>query len=88
MQNLQAQLQSRNPVTKDLSLVALMPKWAGTDKATPLHEFFETIESTRRIANWTQEDMIRIATLKLTDVARALYDGTLQLHDHKITGCV
>jgi hypothetical protein len=39
VQNLQAQLQSR-PVTKDLSLAALVPKWAGTDKAVPLHEFF------------------------------------------------
>ena len=41
VQNLQAQLQTRTPVTKDLSLVALVPKWAGTDKAIPLHEFFE-----------------------------------------------
>jgi hypothetical protein len=87
VQNLQAQLQSRNLVTKDFLLVALVPKWAGTDKAIPLHEFFETIEITR-ISNWTQEDMIRIATLKLTDVARAFYDGTIELHDHKITWAV
>jgi len=85
VQNLQVQLQTRTPVTKHLSLVALLPKWAGADKAIPLHEFFETIESTGRIANWTQEDMIRIATLKLTDVARAFYNGTLELHDQKIT---
>ena len=65
--------------------MALVPKWAGTDKAIPLHEFFETIESTGRIANWTQEDMVRIATLKLTDVARAFYNGTLELHDQRIT---
>jgi hypothetical protein len=85
VQNLQAQLQTRSLVTKDLSLVALVPKWAGTDKAISLHEFFETIESTGRIANWTQEDVIRIATLKLTDVARAFYNGTLELHDQRIT---
>jgi len=41
--NLEAQLQTRTPVTKDLSLVALVPKWSGTDKTIPLHEFFETI---------------------------------------------
>jgi len=82
---LQAQLQTRTPVTKDLSLVALVPKWAGTDKTIPLHEFFETIESIGKTANWTQEDIIRIATLKLTDVARAFYKGTLELHDQKIT---
>ena len=85
LQNLQAQLQTRTPVTKDLSLVALVPKWSGTDKAIPLHEFFETIESTGKIGNWTQEDMVRIATLKFTDVARAFYNGTLELHDQRIT---
>jgi hypothetical protein len=53
VQNLQAQLQVRPPVTKELSLVALAPKWAGTDKAVPLNEFFETIESTARIGNWS-----------------------------------
>ena len=79
VQNLQAQLHTRTPVTKDLSLVVLVPKCSGTDKAVPLHEFFETIESTAKIGNWTQEDMVRIATLKLTDVARAFYNGTLDL---------
>ena len=66
VQNFQAQQQSRTPITKDLSLVALVPKWAGTDKAAPLHEFLATLESTARIGNWSQEDMIRIAILKLT----------------------
>ena len=40
VQNLQAQLHTRTPVTKDLSLVALVPKCSCTDKAVPLHEFF------------------------------------------------
>jgi hypothetical protein len=85
VQNLQAQLQTRPPATKDLSLVALVPKWAGTDKAISLKEFFDTIESTARIGNWSNEDMVRIATLKLTDVARTFYNGTLELHDQNIT---
>ena len=85
MQNLQAQLQSRTPATKDLSLVALVPKWGGTDKAVPLKEFFDIIENTARIGNWSNEDMVRIATLKLTDVARTFYNGTLELHDLSIT---
>jgi len=85
VQNLQAQLHTRTPVTKDLSLVALVPKWSGPDKAVPLHEFFKTIESTGKIGNWTQEDVVRIATLKLTDVARAFYNGTLELYDQRIT---
>jgi hypothetical protein len=53
VQNLQAQLQTRTPDTKDLSLVALVPKWSGTDKAIPLQEFFETVERTGKIGNWT-----------------------------------
>jgi hypothetical protein len=46
VQNLQAQIQMRSAATKDLSLVPLVPKWAGTDKTIPLHEFFDTIENT------------------------------------------
>jgi len=85
VQNLQAQLQLRPPATKDLSLVALVPKWGGTDKAVPLKEFFDTIESTARIGNWSNEDMVRIATLKLTDVARTFYNGSLELQNQSIT---
>jgi len=68
-----------------LSLVALVPKWGGTDKAAPLKEFFDTIESTARIGNWSNEDMVRIETLKLTDVARTFYNGSLQLQNQSIT---
>ena len=68
-----------------MSLVALLPKLAGTDKATPLKEFFDTIESTARIGNWSNEDMVRIATLKLTDVPRTFYNGTLELNEQNIT---
>ena len=85
VQNLQVQLQSRPPATKDLSLVALVPKWGGTDKAVPLKEFFDIIESTARTGNWSNEDMVRIATLQLTEVARTFYNGNLELHDQSIT---
>jgi len=64
----------RPPVIKDLSLVALLPKWAGTDKATPLKNFFDSIESTARNGNWSSEEMVRKGTLKLTDVARTFYN--------------
>ena len=85
MKHLQAQSQARTPITKDLSLVALVPKWSGTEKAISLNEFFETIESAGRLGNWLLEDRIRIATLKLTDVARAFYNGTSALHDQRLT---
>ena len=63
LQNLQVQIHTRTLVTKDLSLVALVTKWSGADKAISLHEFFETIERTEKNGNWTQEDIVRIATL-------------------------
>jgi hypothetical protein len=68
-----------------MSLIALVPKWAGTNKAISLKEFFDTIESMARIGNGSSEDMVRIATLRLTDIARTFYNGTLELHDQNIT---
>jgi hypothetical protein len=44
LQNLQTHLQSRQPATKDLSLVSLIPNWAGNYKAGHLQEFFNEIE--------------------------------------------
>jgi hypothetical protein len=85
IQNLQAQLQTRPPVTQDLSLVGIVPEWSGTDKAVPLHEFFEILESTACVGNWGQEDLIRIAAMHLTDVARIFYNGALELHGNDVT---
>jgi hypothetical protein len=73
IQNLQAQLQTRPPVNKDLSLVAMVLKWSGMDKAVPLHKFFEILESTTHVGNWAQDDVIRIAAMRLTDVSRIFY---------------
>jgi hypothetical protein len=70
IQNLQAQLQTRPPVTKEFKLVAMVPKWYSTDMAVPLHEFFEILESTVRIVHWTHDDLVRIAAMRLTDVTR------------------
>jgi hypothetical protein len=49
-----------------------------------LNEFFEIIESNARVGNWSQEDLIRKAAMKLTDVARVFYNATLELHDKDI----
>ena len=50
-----------------------------------MNEFFETIEITARVANWSTEEMVRIAVLKVTDNARSFYNVNLELHDEKIT---
>jgi hypothetical protein len=34
-----------------------IPKWSGSEKTTPL-EFFEAIEGTARIGNWSDIDKI------------------------------
>jgi hypothetical protein len=63
VQHLQSWLQTS---VKNLSLVSLVPKWAGTAKSGPLYEFFESVDSVSRIGNWSDDDMLHIATLKLT----------------------
>jgi hypothetical protein len=80
IQNLQAQLQAGSPVTKDLSLIGMVSKCSGMEKAVPLQEFSEILESTALVGNWAQEDLIRIVAMLLTDVARIFYNGTVELH--------
>jgi hypothetical protein len=52
--------------SEDLSLVSLVPKWGGHDNAVPLAEFFEAIEGTAKIGNWTEADQIQFCVLWLT----------------------
>jgi hypothetical protein len=68
-----------------MTLVAFMSRWAGNHKANPLKEFSEIIESMAKIGNWTLEDKIRVAALKLKDDARASYNGKSELHDSSVT---
>jgi hypothetical protein len=81
----QSQLTTRPTVTKDLSLVGLIPKWSGSEKAAPLTEFFEAIEGTARIGNWSDADKIQVAVLKLTDAAKAYYSSAQELHSSEVT---
>jgi hypothetical protein len=82
MQRLQTQLQASSAATKDLSLVSLVPRWAGT---VPLSEFLESIENVARIGRWMYDDKIRIAILKLSDTARAFFNAHLELHSPDLT---
>jgi hypothetical protein len=86
VQSLQAQLQMRPTATKDLSMVSLIPKWAGNEKAVHLHDFFfEAVEGSARVGNWSDADMIQVAVLKLTDAARAFYSGSSDLSEPNVT---
>jgi hypothetical protein len=85
VQNLQAQLQAKSLVTKDVSVVSLVPKWTGTDKGIPLNEFLEAVERAAWIGNWSDKDKVQVVILRLHENARVSYDGMLELHNTEIT---
>jgi len=79
--NLRAQVSSGRPTApKDLSLISLIPKWSGTQKAISVKEFFELVESSAKIGNWSHFDKIQITVLKLTEIAKAFYSSNPELH--------
>jgi hypothetical protein len=67
--------------TKDLSLVSLVPTWSDSPKAGPLRAFLTSVVTTAEIGSWTDLDKVRIASLKLTETAREVYDATPELQD-------
>jgi hypothetical protein len=75
VQNLHAQLQAKTQATKDLSMVTLINRWSGTDKSQPVNDFFDPIEASARVGNWSDADK-KVCILKLTDAAKAFYNAT------------
>jgi len=52
--NLRVQFSSGTPTApKDLSLISLIRKWSGTEKSVSVTEFFESVESSAIIGNWS-----------------------------------
>ena len=74
----------RRSAAKDLSLINVVPKWGGAENASPIEEFFDIIEGTARIGNWTEADQIQVCALRLTDSAREFYRATPELKDPTI----
>ena len=84
--NMRAQIRSRIPTApKDLSLISLIHKWSGTEKSVTVKEFFESVESSAIIGNWSDFDRIRITVPKLTEVAKAFYSSNPELHSTSIS---
>jgi hypothetical protein len=77
--------QLRRMGVKDLSLVSLVPKWSGGETALPINEFFELLEGTAALGNWSEADLKQVCVLQLTDAARAFYSATPELRDPAIT---
>jgi hypothetical protein len=72
-------------IHKDLSLVALVPKWSGQESSVSLDEFFASIEGSARIGRWEDPDRIKIEVLKRAGSARIFYQGCPELHAEGLT---
>jgi hypothetical protein len=70
---------TNRPVHKDLSLVALVPKFSGNDTIT-LEEFLSTVDRVSRIGKWKETDRVEVALLKLAGIAKSFYFGCTELH--------
>jgi hypothetical protein len=62
-------------IHKDLSLIALIPKFSGLETGISLEEFLSAIENTANLGLWNDMDKFQIATLRLADTARQFYVG-------------
>jgi len=71
--------------TKDLSLVTLIPTWSGTSKSTSLSDFLKSVERSAEAGNWSDQNRVSLAILKLEDTARVFVetDPELQKKDLK-----
>jgi hypothetical protein len=85
IQNLHAQLHSKTQATKDLCMVTLINKWSGTDKSQPVNDFFDSIEASARVGNWSDTDKKEVCILKLTEAAKAFYAATSELRNPSIS---
>jgi hypothetical protein len=72
-------------VHKDLSLIALVPKWSGSESTVALQEFFSNIEASARIGRWEEKNQLEIAALKLTNPVKIFYLGCSELHAEYVT---
>jgi hypothetical protein len=74
VQNLRARMmQTTSPAVRDMSVVSLVPKWAGTEKGIPLYEFLEAVERAAWLGNWSDKDRVHVAILRLQKNARVFF---------------
>ena len=72
-------------VHKELSMLALLPKWSGQESTVSLEEFFASIEGSARIGMWDDPDRFGIAILILAGSTRTFYQGCPELHAEGLT---
>jgi hypothetical protein len=73
VQSLQAQIQGRVSGIKDMSVVSLVPKCSGEEKGTSLNVFLEADERAARLGNWSDQDKVQVAILRLHENARVFF---------------
>ena len=73
------------PLLRPCRYMSLVPKWSGGESAPPIQEFFDTIEGSAGIGNWTQADIKQVCALELRDAARAFYSATFELRNPNTT---
>jgi hypothetical protein len=67
-------------VHKNLSLIALIPKWGGSESGETLEVFISTVDTSARIGNWGCKTTLEIAILKLSGSAKMFYQGRQEFH--------
>jgi hypothetical protein len=69
----------RHSASQDMSLVTIIPKRSGTITPIPLSEFFEGIEGSALLENWSEVDLVKVCSLKLRNSGRSFYSATPEL---------
>jgi hypothetical protein len=75
----------KHPVTKDISVVTLNLRWSRIDTSLPPNDFFNSVEVSARVGNWSYSDKKEVCVLKLVDEAKAFYDVMSELHNPSIS---
>jgi hypothetical protein len=55
------------------------------DESIPIEEFFQVIEGTARLGNWSDADQIHVCALRLTETTRDYYSTSPELRAPDIT---
>jgi len=69
-----------------MSTISLVPKWLGSESATPLERVIEIIEVTVTIGRWHPSDDSKLETAKVADSASSLFKLGPKLQRERITG--
>ena len=87
----QALLKSKAELTRRMehllmSTISLVPKWLGSESATPLERVIEISEGTVRIGRWHPSDDSKLETTKVADPASSRFYSGPKLQRERLAG--